>query len=150
MNRNEDTPRKRRHDNVRRTSNLVLIAITVLAFAAPALAHPRPWRHSHRRTVHVHHRPVIVFGPARPVRHVVHVHGRPGAVVDFNVKPKKTAIYVDGTYRGTVDNFDGYPQKMVLAPGVHRIRLVTPDGTDLTQKVRLQAGTEIDVDLDLR
>lgn len=126
----------------------ILAAAVCLAFlAAPAIAHPRPWRHHHRR-VRAH--AVIVIGTPRPLRRVVIVDGRPGAVVDFNVKPKSSRIWVDGTYRGTADEFDGFPRKMHLRPGRHVVRIVTPDGVDVRREVVLAAGTEVDVNLDLR
>lgn len=107
-----------------------------------------------RVVVHAGVRPVvrttIVVGRPRPVRRAVYIGTLAAALVDFNVKPRATQVYVNGHYRGTCDDFDGYPQKLALHPGVHRIELVTPEGESIAREVRLVAGTEIDLDLDLR
>ncbi|NJN64793.1 MAG: hypothetical protein HC882_07870 [Acidobacteria bacterium] len=95
-------------------------------------------------------RAAIVIGHPRPLRRVVYVSGVTAAAVDFRVRPNETQVYVNGVLRGTCDDFDGYPQKLYLRPGVHSLRLVTPDGASIEQDVRLVAGTEIDIDLDLR
>jgi len=81
---------------------------------------------------------------------VVLVAGRPAAVVDFNVTPKATRIFVDRTYRGTCAEYDGFPNKMALKPGRHHLRLVTPDGREYERRVELAAGYEVNVNLDLR
>lgn len=131
---------------------IALVLLVTFAFVAPGFGYVRvrarrPYR---RHGVVVRVNPVIVFGRPRPLRRVVIVAGRPGAVIDFNIKPRSTRIYVDGTLRGTADDFDGFPQKMHLRPGSHRIRLETPDGRTAAERVVLTAGTEIDVRLDLR
>ena len=69
------------------------------------------------------------------------------SVVDFNVEPRTTRIWVDGTYRGVCDEFDGYPQKMYLAPGRHHIRLVAPDGRTVERTVELGRGYELNLDI---
>ena len=110
----------------------------------PATAHRRARPHRH-----VIVRPSIVIGTPAPVQRVVLVAGKPSAVIDFNVQPKATRIFIDGTYRGTCAEFDGYPQKMYLSPGLHHIRLVTPDGVEINRKVDLVAGYEVNINLDL-
>jgi hypothetical protein len=92
---------------------------------------------------------VVVVSKPRPVRTVVLVSGKPAAVVDFNVSPEKTRIYVDGTFRGLCDDFDGYPRKMYLKPGRHIIRLVSPSGVVVVEKVELAAGFEVNLNLDI-
>ena len=94
-------------------------------------------------------RAVIVVAKPRPVK-VVKVNGPARGVIDLNVKPKRTEVWVDGAYRGQVRQFDGYPGKLRLLPGWHVIKLVTPDGDVARQRVRVKAGHEIDVRLDLR
>ncbi|MCH7780494.1 MAG: hypothetical protein IH848_06580, partial [Acidobacteria bacterium] len=56
----------------------------------------------------------------------------------------------DGTFRGTCDAFDGFPNKLALAPGMHTIKFVTPDGIEASRDVRVRAGVEVNVGLDLR
>ena len=41
----------------------------------------------------------------------------------LKVKPRNTKVYVDGFYVGTVDEFDGAHQKLMLNGGRHRVEL---------------------------
>ncbi len=132
----------------RRPARFVFGLLLTTSLALPAMAHVRV---VHRRPrVRVAVAPVIVLGRPRPIRTTVVLGGRPAAVIDFNVKPRATRIYVDGIFRGTADDFDGWPQKMHLRPGTHRIRLETPDGRHVARTVALASATEIDLRLDLR
>ena len=88
-------------------------------------------------------RPVVVVAGKRAPRQVVR-HG----TVDLNVRPKDAEVWVDGTLRGTVDAFDGRPGKLHLAPGVHVIRMVTPEGQVAVRRVTVVAGGETNVRLD--
>ena len=78
------------------------------------------------------------------------IHGTEPGLLDLNVKPRKTQIWIDGTFRGTCDTFDGRPGKLQLAPGLYRIRLVTPNGIDVQRDLRVRPGIELNVALDLR
>ena len=93
---------------------------------------------------------VIVIGNPHPTQRVKTLSGvRPG-VLDLNVRPRATEVWIDGDRRGTCAAFDGHPSKLTLAPGFHTIRLVTPDGIDVTRDVRVRPGVEVNVGLDLR
>ncbi len=138
---------KQTERNYRKLSRLLgalSVLVLMLAAAAPANAHRRVRPHRH-----VIVRPSIVIGTPAPVKRVVLVAGKPAAVIDFNVQPKATRIFIDGSYRGTCAEYDGHPQKMHLSPGLHRIRLVTPDGVEITRKVDLVTGYEVNINLDL-
>ena len=50
--------------------------------------------------------------------------------------------------RGTVDDFDGRPQKLHLLPGLHKITLRMPQGQKVSRTLDIRAGTEIDIKLD--
>lgn len=122
----------------------ITACLAVAALLSPAvMAHPRRYHHRHGNAV-------IVVGKPRPVRTAVVINGRPHGILDMNVKPKSTEVYVDGTFRGTCGALDGFPDKLYLLPGKHRIKLVTPDGITVRRDVRVRAGVEIDVGLDLR
>ncbi len=108
-------------------------------------AHPRAHFHRHERTT-----AVIVIGKPKPAPRVVVVNGERHGLLDLNVKPKATSVWIDGTFRGTCDVFDGFPNKLALAPGMHTIRFVTPDGIEAARDVRVRAGVEVNVGLDLR
>lgn len=133
-----------------RTAVPVSVLLVTAALAVSSVpGHPRSYRHRH------HHRSggaraVIVVGKPRPAQAPVIVRGRPAGVLDVNVKPKATELWVDGSLRGTVGEFDGRPQKLHLVAGEHRVKLVTPDGVSVARNIRVRAGVEIDVGLDLR
>ncbi len=93
---------------------------------------------------------VVVVGKPKPVSRVVVVNGARLGVLDLNVKPKATEVWVNGRLRGTCAEFDGHPDKLTLRPGMHSIRFVTPDGIEAARDIRVRAGREINVGLDLR
>ena len=123
------------------------VCVSMLATVA-ADAHRGVYRHRHHR--HHEAKAVIVFGKPHPVRGAVVVHGRPAGVLDLNVKPKQTEVWVDGSLLGTVDRFDGRPSKLRLVAGEHRLKLVMPGGVAVARNIRVQAGIEVDVELGLR
>lgn len=108
-------------------------------------AHSRARVHRHRRTT-----AVIVVGKPRPAPRVLTVNGARHGVLDLNVTPRATRVWIDGRFRGACAAFDGFPSKLDLAPGMHTIRFVTPDGIEAVRDVRVRAGVEINVGLDLR
>jgi len=121
------------------TRGALFLAGTIALLASPALAH---------RLVRAHVQgPHWWVGAAIPIRQTVVVRTRPIALVDFNVHPKTTRIYVDGSYRGICDEFDGYPQKMSLTPGRHYIRLVLPDGSQISRTIELAPGYELNLNI---
>jgi hypothetical protein len=125
---------------------LAIAALVSLAplFVSEATARVvvRP-RHRHRaRVAIVVGRPVVM---ARPVVIAGVLHG----AIDFDVTPETTEVYVDGTMRGQVDDFDGVPEKLYLRAGTHRIALKTPGGETVSRKVRIVAGHEMNLKLDL-
>jgi len=131
-------------------SSIKLAAIGGLLLAG-CLAASDTWAH-HRRHRHVH-RHVFARGRfvvARPVVVApVVIAGRPHGVIDFDVDPEETKVYVNSEMRGQVDDFDGAPGKLHLLPGTHRIKLVAPDGGTWSEKVRVIAGHEINIKLEL-
>ena len=120
-------------------AGLALAAFILPAFAVTALAHPG--RRPHR------HRAVVVIGKPRPIRTTIVIGGRPHGVLDMNVKPKDTEVWVDGKMRGTADDFDGHPQKLSLPAGPHTLKLITPDGEVYRRELHVTAGTEVELNL---
>jgi hypothetical protein len=45
------------------------------------------------------------------------------AALRILVEPRETEVYVDGYYAGIVDDFDGFFQRLYVAPGAHEITL---------------------------
>ena len=129
----------------KRTGRVVALLLGIGLLAAPVST---TWAHTR---IHDHrHRAVIVVGKPRPAGNVVVVNGVAHGTLDLNVKPRATEVWVDGVFRGTCGQLDGVPGKLHLRPGVHRVRLVTPDGASVARDVRVRAGVEINVGLDLR
>jgi len=145
------TNRKTRTEAIfstRRTTSVTTVcgALLCALLAAPmAEAHRLGRGHHHR-----HRSALIVVGKPRPVKRVAVIDGRPAGVLDLNVEPRATEVWVDGTRRGTCADFDGFPAKLTLTAGLHEIELVTPDGLVVEREVRVVAGREINVGLDLR
>jgi len=134
----------------RRWSPAGMVLLIVMAFVVTSLVGDDAWaarRHRHRHTrIWVGHR--IVVGKPVVVTPVI-INGRAHGVIDLNVDPDDTEVYVDGKLRGTVDDFDGAPGKLHLLPGTHRIRLQAPDGDEWIRKVKVVAGHEINIKLEL-
>lgn len=138
------------------TSQISVVAVFLgMLFALGSTAvESRPPRH--RRPVvvvkgRVHWAPGvrIVLGKPRVVRKIVLLEGAPSGAIDLDVEPETTKVFVDGTYRGTADDFDGHPQLLRLKAGPHHLRLVSPEGEEVDQKVTITPGTEIDLTLEL-
>jgi len=58
--------------------------------------------------------------------------------------PKDAAVYADGYYVGTVDDFDGALQRLNLESGPHRIEVTRPDGgPNATVDVNIHPGQTV-------
>jgi hypothetical protein len=77
---------------------------------------------------------------------------RPVGGVQLDVEPRRAQVFVDGAYKGIVDDFRGYYQHLTLPAGRHRIEIlesgylplifrvtVVPDRT-ITYRWSLQDG----------
>jgi hypothetical protein len=60
------------------------------------------------------------------------------ATLRLQVEPKETEVFLDGYYAGTVDDFDGFFQRLRLEPGEHEVQLYLPGHRSVRQKVYLQ------------
>jgi hypothetical protein len=63
------------------------------------------------------------------------------ASLRLQVTPRDTAVYVDGYYAGTADDFDGMFQRLHVDRGEHEVTLYLPAHRTVTQKVLLGDGT---------
>lgn len=68
------------------------------------------------------------------------------AVVDTDVSPESARVYLDGTYIGTADDFDGYPDYLYLRRGRYRLEFRLPGYEARTVEVDARPGVKIDVD----
>lgn len=66
-------------------------------------------------------------------------YAAPDASVKFDVKPKETAVYVDGYYAGLVDDYDGAFQRLRTAPGGHEVTLFLEGYRTYSERVYLSA-----------
>ncbi len=60
------------------------------------------------------------------------------AKVKLQVKPKDAQVYVDGSYRGMVDDFDGVFSRLHLAPGEHELVIYKPGFRTIKQTIRVR------------
>ena len=62
----------------------------------------------------------------RPTRRVPARPSLPrwAGAIDFDVKPNKSEVYVDGVRIGVADSFDGWPDAFHTRSGKHKIRIV--------------------------
>ena len=54
--------------------------------------------------------------------------------------PREAEVYVDGYLVGTVDDFDGWSQRLRLQPGEHEIELYLEGHRSVRQKMLFRPG----------
>jgi hypothetical protein len=77
----------------------------------------------------------------------------PGSAAQRDVRIRGAAhaeVYVDGTYAGVVDNYDGTFQRLDLGPGSHEVEVRTPGGKPLTYDVNVNAGQTVTLHANIR
>ena len=57
------------------------------------------------------------------------------------MSPSETEVFIDGYYAGTVDDFDGFFQRLRLDPGEHDIELFLKGHRAIHQQTYLQPGS---------
>ena len=95
--------------------------------------------------------PIAVYGYSAP-RALVNVG--PGSNlyggVSLEISPYDADVFVDGTYAGKVEDFDGTEQPLTLVYGTHRIEVQAPGYAPLVVDVAVQPGQVIPYRGDLR
>ena len=114
-----------RHGTMRRPRHMTSVRVW---------AGPRPWVHPHLYPNPYINRTWRTF----PRLHTY--YGNRGSV-RLEVKPVETEVYVDGYYAGVVDSYDGFFQRLYLAPGKHKIKLRLQGYRSITQALYLPAGS---------
>jgi hypothetical protein len=61
-------------------------------------------------------------------------------VLRLNVKPYDAEVYIDGTFVGKANQFEGVFHKLRLDEGVHRLELRASGYETLVMSVRIEAG----------
>lgn len=69
--------------------------------------------------------------------------------IDFDVKPRKAEVWVDGEYAGTVRDLDGYPSYLWLEKGTHRIAIYKGGYQTWENDVRIVPGRRLELELRL-
>lgn len=70
----------------------------------------------------------------------------PESDLRINVKPKEAAVYVDGYFAGTVDEFDGSFERLHVAPGEHEIVVYLAGYRSMRQKLYLSSNRSRKID----
>jgi hypothetical protein len=63
----------------------------------------------------------------------------------IQVEPRQAEVYVDGYFAGTVDDFDGFFQRLHVSPGQHQLELYLDGYRTVKQQIYLQPGTTFKV-----
>jgi hypothetical protein len=58
----------------------------------------------------------------------------------LQVEPKTAEVFIDGHFAGTVDDFDGFFQRLRVEPGEHELELYSPGHRSVRQQIYLQPG----------
>ncbi len=70
--------------------------------------------------------------------------------VRLRVRPRDAQVFVDGSYAGLVNDFDGVFQELRLSQGSHKIEVRMPGYETAVFDVHIQPGRTIDLRQDLR
>ncbi len=70
--------------------------------------------------------------------------------VRLQVKPREAQVYVDGYFVGTVDDFDGWSQRLRLVPGVHEVQLYLDGYETITEKMLFRPDTGYKIQREMR
>ncbi len=67
-------------------------------------------------------------------------------IVKTEVQPQETELWLDGTYIGTADDFDGYPDFLYLKPGSYKIELRLVNYLPLPVDLNINSGQFVTLD----
>jgi hypothetical protein len=71
------------------------------------------------------------------------------ATVKIAINPNRAAVFVDGQFAGHVGEFDGAGRGMLVAPGIHKIRVALPGYDTFETEINAQANQKVEVKTDL-
>lgn len=125
---------------------LVLLASTAYAgvgfsFGFGYQSHPYHYRY-YPRSYGYHYYPYYYWWyPSYPALY----YYNPMVDVRCQVKPESASVLVDGYYAGRVDDFDGFFQRLRIAPGKHTITFRNPGYAPLSVSVYGVRGQDIHI-----
>jgi hypothetical protein len=73
------------------------------------------------------------------------VYGRRTGSARLQVTPKQAEVYVDGYLAGTVDDFDGFLQRLDVPAGEHELTLYLPGYRTIRQTVLFRPGVSVKI-----
>lgn len=68
----------------------------------------------------------------------------------LQIKPQKAEVYVDGSFAGSVDDFDGFFQRLELPAGEHELTFYLDGYKTFTQTVLFRPRTTLDIKYELQ
>jgi hypothetical protein len=80
------------------------------------------------------------YGAPYSYARVYYAPDRVPASLRIEVKPVEAEVYVDGYFAGTVDEFDGFFQRLTLAPGNREIVIYLGGHRTIREKLHLSPG----------
>lgn len=86
--------------------------------------------------------------PYPPYPGTVYVNA--GASLRLQVTPRDAEVYLDGYLVGTVDDFDGFFQRLQLRPGPHTLEFYRDGFRNVRQQIYISRGTTFRVQYALR
>jgi hypothetical protein len=81
------------------------------------------------------------WGPGRYYRPYPVWGYDPAASLRIQSTPREAQVYVDGYFVGIVDDFDGWSQRLRLAPGEYEVQLHLEGYRTVTERMLLRPGT---------
>jgi len=74
-------------------------------------------------------------------------HGRDSmGALDLDVSPGRTEVYIDGSYAGKVDSYDGFPRYLWLDRGTYDVVFYLDGYRTIARQITVHPGTVIDID----
>jgi hypothetical protein len=71
------------------------------------------------------------------------------AEVKMSVKPRRAAVFINDRFVGHVDEFDGANQRLLLAPGKHRVKISLPGYQTFETEITLVANQKFELKTEL-
>jgi hypothetical protein len=89
-----------------------------------------------------------VFYPSTVIRYDNYgsyygTYAYPTGELRLQVRPYNAQVFIDGSYAGTVDEFDGTFQSLRLEEGEYQVEIVSPGFEPLTFDVRIVPGEKV-------
>ena len=85
------------------------------------------------------------YGFSAPPLYATGPDGRPTGSARLQVTPKQAEVYVDGYLAGTVDDFDGFLQRLDVPAGERELTLYLPGYRTIRQQVLFRPGATVKI-----